>query len=665
MSSAADFPMPERLRDHRHQLILLGLVCLGIGSMALPAALLYAAIWYMCLHLHQPRRRFSNTGETILVATALAGAYIWGRNYSFNALIFVGNGLVLFQALYLLRPLNDREKSYTVSVAIVHMAIAAMMIVDWPFILALALMAILLPAALRSVAAAQMQRNCTVSSLRWRRDLPLLLLFMIAFFLLFPRVNLLRSAPSRFGRGPLQPELDMAATSAAAAQTLILQVTGEQLGYLKTITLDLVSDDNRWQASLWLHQPWRRLPRFDDSDAALSRRVRVVSPMLLSQFLPADGSIRSFNGALAFQPMLTNGGTVLLPERLRQPISYEYTSMPESLSMPLPEDFAPLLQLPPLSPRVHAWHAETVAGADSARQRALRLRDRLQNELQYELGAPELNRFAALDDFLFEQRRGHCERFAAALALLLRLDGTPSRIAIGFVPLEKNNLGNFYNIRAEHAHAWTEAWLPEHGWISLDATPSLDSAAAALPQFTTSFGQWLSYVWFGSIVGFSNIQQMSLLRELQRLLVQAMALLRRGAPVLLSSAALLLLLLGGRLWWRCRHNAAAARAGESQARRRQQTIVCGFYGSMLGELDKRGWQRQPAQTPWEFFALLQQQQAAPATIAQVAVITEVFCQVRYGNSVPEGEQLAAVDAALQQLRHSDQRSPEAQASSDR
>ncbi len=87
-------------------------------------------------------------------------------------------------------------------------------------------------------------------------------------------------------------------------------------------------------------------------------------------------------------------------------------------------------------------------------------------------------------DFLFVTKAGHCERFAAALALMLRSQGIPSRYVLGFKGCEQTEPGR-YVVRQEFAHAWVEAVVRVPGnsavpgeptsrvyhWITLDVTP--------------------------------------------------------------------------------------------------------------------------------------------------------------------------------------------------
>ena len=74
--------------------------------------------------------------------------------------------------------------------------------------------------------------------------------------------------------------------------------------------------------------------------------------------------------------------------------------------------------------------------------------------------------------FLFERKAGHCEFFASALALMLRVNGVPARVAAGYYGATYVEAGDYWVVRQGDAHAWTEAWFPGAGWVRFDATPA-------------------------------------------------------------------------------------------------------------------------------------------------------------------------------------------------
>jgi transglutaminase-like putative cysteine protease len=75
----------------------------------------------------------------------------------------------------------------------------------------------------------------------------------------------------------------------------------------------------------------------------------------------------------------------------------------------------------------------------------------------------------ALLTFLTEERRGFCQQFATAMAVLVRELGYPARVAVGFRSGEPE--GGTYTVRNRDAHAWVEVFFPGVGWLAFEPTP--------------------------------------------------------------------------------------------------------------------------------------------------------------------------------------------------
>src|SRR4029077_18491197 len=79
------------------------------------------------------------------------------------------------------------------------------------------------------------------------------------------------------------------------------------------------------------------------------------------------------------------------------------------------------------------------------------------------------------EDFVLNTKTGHCQRFATALVLMLRTQGIPSQMVVGYRGCEGRGDG-WYDIREDHAHAWAEVLLPTTG----DDLPPVWSVASSL-----------------------------------------------------------------------------------------------------------------------------------------------------------------------------------------
>ncbi len=74
----------------------------------------------------------------------------------------------------------------------------------------------------------------------------------------------------------------------------------------------------------------------------------------------------------------------------------------------------------------------------------------------------------AVDKFLFDGKKGHCELFAIAFATALRLGGIPSRLVGGYYGGDYNEMAGYYIVTEERAHVWVEVWLGKSGWTNVD-----------------------------------------------------------------------------------------------------------------------------------------------------------------------------------------------------
>ncbi len=164
-----------------------------------------------------------------------------------------------------------------------------------------------------------------------------------------------------------------------------------------------------------------------------------------------------------------------------------YTAVSAS-SRPTPEElrgadgrFTPgrgfYTQVPELPERIHALSDSLTAGLETRYDRVVAVRDWFHREFGYTLELPATRDRAGLDPFLFERREGHCEYFSTAMAILLRMQGIPTRNVNGFLGGQWSDVGDYLVVTQNEAHSWVEVWFPEYGWVTFDPTPGGGSAA--------------------------------------------------------------------------------------------------------------------------------------------------------------------------------------------
>ncbi len=103
----------------------------------------------------------------------------------------------------------------------------------------------------------------------------------------------------------------------------------------------------------------------------------------------------------------------------------------------------------------------------------------------YSLNVREPDTAQALINFLTKDRRGYCQQFAFAMAVLARLLGIPSRVAVGYTAGSPIGHGR-WDVRTSDAHAWPELYFQGAGWLRFEPTPSGSDgqATARQPAYT-------------------------------------------------------------------------------------------------------------------------------------------------------------------------------------
>ncbi len=184
------------------------------------------------------------------------------------------------------------------------------------------------------------------------------------------------------------------------------------------------------------------------------------------------------------------------------------------LSLPLRERY---LQLPPLDGRISSLARELTASSRTDVQRARVIERYLRTEFGYTLQLPSREVADPLAYFLFVRRKGHCEYFASAMAVMLRTLGVPARIATGFQSGVYNQITDLWLVRASDAHAWVEAWLPGRGWTTFDPTPpDPNTPALALLTKLNLYLDAAETYWRQWVVGYDSGQQGSLFDKLEQ-----------------------------------------------------------------------------------------------------------------------------------------------------
>ena len=120
----------------------------------------------------------------------------------------------------------------------------------------------------------------------------------------------------------------------------------------------------------------------------------------------------------------------------------------------------------------------------------------------YDESPPPTGGLPALAHFAAEGKRGYCQHFAGAMALMLRFLGIPARVAAGFTSGKREDGG--WTVTDHNAHAWVEVWFPEYGWLAFDPTPGRGALAAAYSVSSAGFNAGDAADAFGPQRGGAN-----------------------------------------------------------------------------------------------------------------------------------------------------------------
>ncbi len=270
-------------------------------------------------------------------------------------------------------------------------------------------------------------------------------------------------------------------------------------------------------------------------------------------------------------------------------------------------------------------------------------------DFYYTLRPPVLQTTDTIDEFLFSSRRGFCAHYAGSFVFLMRAAGIPARIVAGYQGGEWNEKGNYLTVHQYDAHAWTEVWLENQGWVRFDPTlmvapqrieQNLQTAVSEEGSFlegqllTFAKYNWLNsirkrldsgqYAWRKFVLGYNGETQSQLMQRLFGKLS-----LLKTALIIASLFFVISLLWLVSLGLARRH---PQEAPEHQLYRRFCTL-----------LEKQGIHRAPSQTPHNFAQLAASR--LPALASEIQTFTNNYIQLCY--SPPEDSDS---HATLQRLK---------------
>jgi transglutaminase-like putative cysteine protease len=184
-----------------------------------------------------------------------------------------------------------------------------------------------------------------------------------------------------------------------------------------------------------------------------------------------------------------------------------------------------------------------------------------QQEFHYTLHPPLMPE-NPIETFLFDSRYGFCSHYATAFVYLMRVANIPARVVTGYQGGKFNKVGDFLEIRQANAHAWTEVWLDQRGWVRFDPTAAvaperieqdvnIDLQIASgevnfmLVKNANLIGKWLKqtgllwnsvdYHWQRWVINYTSVSQTNFLSALGIENIAAMLYWTAGLATFLTS----------------------------------------------------------------------------------------------------------------------------------
>lgn len=298
---------------------------------------------------------------------------------------------------------------------------------------------------------------------------------------------------------------------------------------------------------------------------------------------------------------------------------------------------------------------EIVENAPTVDEKISRVLDYFsKNGFAYTLEPPLLGRHP-VDDFLFRSKKGYCEHYASAFAVMMRAANVPARVVGGYLGGEANPYGNFLTVRQTDAHAWTEVWHPERGWLRVDPTAAVAperisrGSLAALASGTGAGGVMRQYfgkltsvydqVRFGweALNAQFNAWFESYSHEQQRALLAWLGIAAESWTSVLEALAILMIALVAAVAGVVGFMVLRSPSRKPDAVRKHYTLFC-------EKLARAGFPRPSGMGPLDYAAFVSKNR--PDLARRIHEITGLYVMLRYQDAPAKG----ALHAFIQKIK---------------
>ncbi|MBK8254154.1 MAG: DUF3488 domain-containing protein [Polyangiaceae bacterium] len=302
-----------------------------------------------------------------------------------------------------------------------------------------------------------------------------------------------------------------------------------------------------------------------------------------------------------------------------------------------PQERARYLAVPgDLPQRVRDLAKEWAEKQPTPLAKALEIEKRLRTGFVYDLASPSGKDKQPLEHFLFESKRGHCEFYSTAMAVMLRTLDVPTRNVTGFIGGTWNRFGKFYAVRNGDAHSWVEVYIDGDGWRTFDPTPPADAAPKS--ELTGAWAQIRDFLeatsqrWDRHVVGYDLSQQASLWREMSRRRQATGSLFAgRGSAWRAGLGVLGAVVAGGAFYFwykRRKQRVTEQRGGEQEARSASAVMATVLYELLDTNMAAVGIPRSPGVPPLRHARALVVNDHPGAE--EILDLTHIYLAARFG-----------------------------------
>lgn len=641
------------------------------GLIVLPHLLrtpaLLIPLWAFCLlwlyQIYKSRWHWPKSWiKTAFVLFSFAGVfYVERRIFSMDGMV-----LLLIMAFFLKLLELQQQRDLLICIYLAYFVIATQMLFEQDIISAVYLLA-----SLALVTAALIANHIAASKLSpWyplkitAQMLAVSLPLMVVAFMLFPRLPPLWAMPTPSDKGrtgmsdTMQPGsvAELAESDELVFRSEFFDETPPLSAlYWRGLVLERY-DGKTWQEAKT--QPIDNIEQAYQFENSSQFHYQITQEPQHKRWLFALDGVNEYSGRLR----LLDDYTVQAHRPIHQREQWQLTSSPDALKVQQLKryqrrlnTFLPEQQNPRMQALAQQWWRES----DNAEQYLDKILQHFNQEEFYYTLSPALLGDDAVDEFLFESRRGFCEHYAHAFVSMARAVDLPARIVMGYQGGDINPYKQHVTVRQLDAHAWAEVWLEDKGWVRYDPTYAVSperiergsreslsqeerylaksplsavrfSAIGWVTRFQYRFDQ-MNYWWHSTVLAYQGEQQQSLIK---RWLGKDSGL--KMALIVVATLLFTLLAVLAVLFWRNRPQALPA----------QQKL----YHRFVKKLAKQGLVK-PSGLAAEQFAQLAQQHF-PNQAKQIHVITALYLALQYAQ-LSEAEQqakLLQLKTAIQQFR---------------